>query len=259
VIQHHYLHRWQNATYCFGILDTQKANKIVGVLTVACPASWSLRAGAVSETKEESLRLGSQASHVFELNRLWVSDTVCYPFVESKFIGWCLRELKKIDPLIVLVSFADTQAGHCGTVYQATNWIYTGVVGGQKDKTKVGVFTRSRKHRYVWFADRVRMRQMKNGRMKWKPLPYPKSVIKVTQERTQDEHSWENIPRQHWPYRWWKGEGSRKGRTRGASRRGSCRPLSLAGGRPNRYSPCLDNRLFDPRADALGVLNKKER
>jgi hypothetical protein len=211
VIQHHYLHRWQNATYCFGILDTENANKIVGVLTVACPASWTLRAGAVGETKEESLKPDSKASHVFELNRLWLSDslpvtkvekvdpktgkvTIHRHGVESKFIGWCLRELKSIDPLMVLVSFADTKAEHHGTVYQATNWIYTGVVGGQKDKTKAGVFIRSRKHRYVWFADPARMRDMKDGKMKWRPLPYPRRVMKVTQERTQNEHSWQDIP-----------------------------------------------------------------
>ena len=40
----------------------------------------------------------------------------------------CIRELKKDFPEIkLIVSYADTQQKHLGIIYQATNWIYTGV------------------------------------------------------------------------------------------------------------------------------------
>lgn len=46
---------------------------------------------------------------------------------ESRFLGWCLRWLKDNTTLLAVVSFADPKFGHKGTVYRATNWIYTGL------------------------------------------------------------------------------------------------------------------------------------
>ncbi len=46
---------------------------------------------------------------------------------ETRFIGWALRELRKDPELVGLVSFADPDAGHAGTIYAASNWIYTGL------------------------------------------------------------------------------------------------------------------------------------
>lgn len=46
----------------------------------------------------------------------------------SKIIAIALKFLKKSNPGIqLIVSFADTKEGHHGGVYQATNWIYTGM------------------------------------------------------------------------------------------------------------------------------------
>lgn len=45
----------------------------------------------------------------------------------SKAVGIALRLLKKDCPMCKLViSFADCDQNHIGTIYQATNWIYTG-------------------------------------------------------------------------------------------------------------------------------------
>ena len=45
----------------------------------------------------------------------------------SKALGIALRLLKKDCPMCKLViSFADCDQNHIGTIYQATNWIYTG-------------------------------------------------------------------------------------------------------------------------------------
>lgn len=63
----------------------------------------------------------------------------------GKAISIALKLLKKLCPLIELVvSFADKEQGHLGTVYQATNWIYLGtsapvkyyIIRGKKTHTR---------------------------------------------------------------------------------------------------------------------------
>jgi hypothetical protein len=45
----------------------------------------------------------------------------------GKIVSISLRLLKKTNPNIVaVVSYADPEHGHCGILYQATNWIYIG-------------------------------------------------------------------------------------------------------------------------------------
>ena len=90
------------------------------------PVSWSVMCSLVGETPEIMKTSESARSRdVYELNRLWISDGLPKN-IESRFIGWCLRELKRIRPNTILVSYADGSKGHVGIVYQATNWTYTG-------------------------------------------------------------------------------------------------------------------------------------
>lgn len=45
----------------------------------------------------------------------------------SKALSLSLKLLRKNNPLLKLVvSYADTNQGHAGTIYQATNWFFTG-------------------------------------------------------------------------------------------------------------------------------------
>ena len=60
-----------------------------------------------------------------ELQRLVLLDEVPKNS-ESRFIGWCLRWLKKNTETKAVISFADPAFGHSGTIYRASNWIYTG-------------------------------------------------------------------------------------------------------------------------------------
>lgn len=47
----------------------------------------------------------------------------------SMAVGMCLRELHRIAPqLKLIVSYADLDQNHNGIIYQATNWIYLGVM-----------------------------------------------------------------------------------------------------------------------------------
>lgn len=48
----------------------------------------------------------------------------------SKALSLSLKLVKKSCPIAKLVvSYADTEQGHIGTIYQATNWIYLGDTG----------------------------------------------------------------------------------------------------------------------------------
>jgi hypothetical protein len=122
IIQNHYLHRRCPISFSWGI---ETSNDIVGVLTVGKPASWSTACGLVGETKLDMKDPAARTHDVYELNRLWLSDSLPRNS-ESQFISWCLRELRKKNPSMILVSYADGKQGHVGYVYQATNWIYTG-------------------------------------------------------------------------------------------------------------------------------------
>jgi hypothetical protein len=168
VIDRHYLHRECPISWAWG---TYVRDDLMGVLTVGKPPSWSTMVGLVGETREMYKRSNSRARSVFELNRLWMDDSLGTNS-ESRFIGWCLRELRRIKPSIILVSYADTAMGHLGVVYQATNWIYAGMTKPFKDITPDGSRkARTRKHRYVWLANPA-----DRCILKWKGQPYPKRL-----------------------------------------------------------------------------------
>ena len=69
---------------------------------------------------------------VLELRRLVLLDAVGKN-AESRVIGFCLREIHKIDKSVeMIVSYADPKYGHDGTIYKASNFKYVGMSG--KDK-----------------------------------------------------------------------------------------------------------------------------
>jgi len=168
-VENHYAHRAVSVSWAFGAYFN---NVLLGIISFGKPASPHLCKGICG--KENSNR-------VYELNRLWMSDK-CPKNSESRFIGWALRQLKKINPPLILVSYADTNQNHSGGVYRATNWIYTGL----SDKRKCGDISlpglhsrhaknlagairieRSRKHRFVYFCN-----SHDSTLLKWKVLPY---------------------------------------------------------------------------------------
>ena len=87
------------------------ADDVVGVLTTGCPASRSVQIGACP----------SSPNSVVELNRLWLDDALPKGSA-SWFIAQCLGKM----PPGIIVSYADTAAGHDGTVYRAANFNYAG-------------------------------------------------------------------------------------------------------------------------------------
>lgn len=183
----HYLHRKASCSISFGMYE-KTSNQLVGVVLYGKPASNSLCKGIAGE---------EEAKNVIELTRLWIEDSTPKNS-ESWFIG---NTLKMIGYEIV-VSYADTSAKHVGTIYQATNFIYTGLsdrhvewsidgvdkthsrhlfdkYGGVKkakeilgDKMIRG--ERPRKHRYIYLNCNKRRRKEILGKMKYKTEPFPK-------------------------------------------------------------------------------------
>jgi hypothetical protein len=135
------------------------------VLTVGRPASRTVCEGVCG---------ADRAADVFELNRLWLHE--CLPCnSESQFVGFCLRELRKENRHMILVSYADTKPsegatqGHLGIVYMATNWHYTGTSTPFADKVRGQKVERSTKHRYVFFLNAADRKLLQ-----WEVRPYPK-------------------------------------------------------------------------------------
>jgi hypothetical protein len=62
---------------------------------------------------------------VVTLSRLWLSDALPKNS-ESRILGVVLRELRRGAPWKLILSYADPAAGHVGTIYKASGWLYLG-------------------------------------------------------------------------------------------------------------------------------------
>jgi hypothetical protein len=177
LLPRHYSGRKPPIKYAYGYFED---SKIKAVCTFGKPVSNSLCIGVCG--KEYS-------SKVYELNRLCVDGEIKTQL--SKFVGWCLNQLKSCD--LILVSYADTQMNHNGYIYQATNWIYTGITKARTDKYVAGGKHsrhynneeqkglrkyRSSKHRYIYFATNKTKRKEYMDKLKYQIEPYPKGENK---------------------------------------------------------------------------------
>lgn len=186
VIREHYLHRRGPCSKAFALRDP--GGDVAGVVTYGVPASVPLVKGV----------LGSENRHmVGELTRLWVDDSAPKNG-ESFLIGRTLKH----SSFPAVVSFADTSQGHLGLVYQATNWIYTGLSSRHRDWELIGSpgrhtrhtwdewggiegaklavpermvqVERPRKHRYIFLNAKGAERRRLLSLLKYPILPYPK-------------------------------------------------------------------------------------
>lgn len=188
VKRHHYLRRSASAMFCFGLFDGME---LLGVAIYGKPASPSLCVGICGP--EES-------SRVVELTRLWIQDGTPKNS-ESYLIGQSLKLLP--SEYDIVVSYAEIGAGHTGVIYQATNWIYTGLsdahvewrLDGQTNKHSRHLFDehggiegakeffgdrlqrheRGRKHRYIMFRGSRSRRKNLLNKLNYEIQPYPKA------------------------------------------------------------------------------------
>ena len=116
-LRKHYLKRLASFTYIFGLY---KLNYLVGVCSYGRPVSHSLVKGSFK---------GHYQNNFLELNRLVINENL-----EKNCLSYFLsKTLKMLPKPTVVVSYADTSLGHHGYIYQATNWIYTGLSAKRKD------------------------------------------------------------------------------------------------------------------------------
>lgn len=197
-LKKHYAKRMPSITYCFQLLDEN--NLTIGVCSFGYPMASQLQ-DAVKGKFE-----------VMELNRLCVNDGLPENTL-SYFVGQCLKQLPK--PLCI-VSYADSEFGHNGYIYQATNWIYTGTGAGgsgwavkglehlhhtsiedsvgryenrSKDKSLEELLREkygdrlykkqeSEKHRYFYFIGNKNDKKIFKEHFKYEIKPYPKGENK---------------------------------------------------------------------------------
>ena len=186
----HYAKRIPSISYSYGLFET---NELVGVVCYGSPASSTLCRGICGEEWK---------MHILELNRLVLLNNK--PNEASRLVG---GSLKLLPAPKIIVSFADTSQNHEGIVYQATNFLYTGLsakrtdwkIKGQehlhgitiadKMRNQEGrrvdalrslygddfyLAPRSRKHRYIMFLGNKSQKKTMRNALKYSVLPYPK-------------------------------------------------------------------------------------
>lgn len=193
LLSRHYARRMCPISYAFG---AYRKGQLIGIVTYGTPASSSLRSGICG---------GEWTQCVLELNRLCCENS---KNTASILIGKSLRMLPK--PSIV-VSYADTAQGHVGYVYQATNFIYTGLSAKRTDwmvkgkehlhsatisdetrgmsdrakwmREKYGddfyLKDRPRKHRYVYFCGTRKQKKDMLASLSYPIERYPKGCSKT--------------------------------------------------------------------------------
>ena len=106
----HYAGRMPAATHCFGVWES---GRFVGVVLFGPGAAPNIASP-----------FGLRPTEVRELLRVALRDHVA---PVSQILAVTVRMLRKRSPdLRLLVSFADTEQGHHGGIYQAAGWTYIG-------------------------------------------------------------------------------------------------------------------------------------
>tara|TARA_R100000808_G_C2143167_1_gene150949 strand:+ start:403 stop:1077 length:675 start_codon:yes stop_codon:yes gene_type:complete len=177
----HYAKRMCSISYAFGLYINGVLN---GVCTFGFPPNYNYNNGKCVFNEYECLTL--------ELNRLVVNDGLQKNTL-SFFVSKCLKMLPKPS---CVVSYADQNQGHNGYIYQATNWIYTGVStpkhkyvfeDGSTFDIRRGIHNKGKvvdkilmkpTHRYLYFnGSRKEVKKMKKH-LKMEIYNYPKGENK---------------------------------------------------------------------------------
>jgi len=188
LLQKHYAKRIPQIMYAFGLYEE---STLVGVVTYGIPASPSLCMGICGKEWSDK---------VLELNRLCLQDNTKN---QSSFL--VSNSIKLLPKPTIVVSYADTSQGHVGYVYQATNFLYTGLSASRVDWTVKGLehkhsktlsdgmtlesikekygddfyyAERSKKHRYIYFHGTKQQKKLLKSLLKYNTEPYPKGDSK---------------------------------------------------------------------------------
>ena len=187
LVENHYLHSMPGGNrLAFGVFVERR---MLGAMTFGC-----------GPTNAYRLVDGATGDDCVTLSRLWLSDLLPRNS-ESRAIAVALRALRRHTSLKFVMSYADPSAGHLGTIYQASNWLYTGLSSAMSlydlgdgvlrhsrslshaygshsvrhfanHGVDIRVVPQSPKFRYVHFIDRSW-----RERLRVPVLPYPKKEL----------------------------------------------------------------------------------
>jgi hypothetical protein len=200
LLNRHYARRLCPISHAYAAFEGET---MIGVVTYGTPLSSTLKDGICGE---------EWSGHVLELNRLCCESR---KNLASMIVG---RSLAMLPRPSIVVSYADTGQGHVGFVYQATNFLYTGLSAAFKDPMVKGMehkhhttigdegrghesrveflrekygadnvyyIERDRKHRYVYFcASKTDSKKLLKA-LKYKVESYPKGETKRYDASTQ--------------------------------------------------------------------------
>lgn len=215
IIDHHYSHRFSSCRYALGIYYREEHphaffggenETLIGAMIYGHPIC---NKAIDSVTVDGSLALDA----VLELTRLVILDDYGRN-IESFVLGQSFRWLRQHDSKVkVLLSYADPEAHHNGTIYQATNWLYQGIgasklmpsyslrlledgpwihsrtVGSKWDTRNIEKLANlighrfwykeeSSKHRYLYFLCGKREKRRILSKLKLPLVPYPDASFK---------------------------------------------------------------------------------
>lgn len=181
ILDIHYAHRMPPIQKAYGLF---LADELVGICSYGIPPSHTLLKGVCGPEYKKD---------VIELNRLVLKYN--NKNEASILVGNSLKQLGNK----IVVSYADSTQKHVGVVYQATNFIYTGITKPIKEvylKSKphlhhatyrgktykqmeqehgedVGYRYRSLKHRYIIFVGDKRFKFKAKQCLRYPQLAYP--------------------------------------------------------------------------------------
>lgn len=203
----HYAGRSPSVSYAYGLFID---DKLEGIVSYGTPPSSTLRRGVAGD---------KYIPDILELNRLVLQSN------NKNDSSWLIgNSLKLLPKNKIVVSYADTSQDHVGYVYQATNFIYTGLSAkrtdwkvrgkehlhsqsiidefrGQPNRSKClrekygdDFYTvdRPRKHRYIFITGSKTYRKEVLRDLKYKIQPYPKGdkeSYRICKDLTNDKQS----------------------------------------------------------------------
>ncbi len=186
LLHKHYAKRVPLIKFSFGLYTKEN---LFGICTYGSPCRM-LNMGY-------SIFAGEYEMETLELNRLIVNDNL-----EKNVLSFFVAQTFKLLPKpLVLISYADINNGHHGYIYQATNWIYTGLTSKRKKiidmqgkeihertiNSKLGTSNKKKlleqnyivdeqegKFRYVKFLGSKKQIKKMKEKMSYKTYKYPK-------------------------------------------------------------------------------------
>jgi len=182
ILDIHYAQRMPSISYSYGLF---KDDVMVGIVCYGSPPSQSLCKGICGVEYKDK---------VLELNRLCLKNNLKN---ESSYL--VSQSLKLLPKPKVIVSYADTSQNHVGYIYQATNFLYTGLsdkrtewrmkgsdlhskticekytLEERKDNHMFYVTDRPRKHRYVYMIGNKKFVKQAKKDLRYPINDYPKA------------------------------------------------------------------------------------